>query len=90
VLLLKLDYRNAPNKKSSPIVIAAEITSEPRHPSRFEKKKNIKALCNSRLAEVSKPEPILERHRVRRDYPATLKQRNSFYLAGISSLGWLR
>ena len=40
--MLVLAYRKTPNKKSKPIDIAAERTSEPRHPSRFEKKKNIK------------------------------------------------
>jgi hypothetical protein len=29
-----------PNKNSSPMVITAEMSSEPRQPNRFEKKKN--------------------------------------------------
>lgn len=34
--------RSIPNTKSSATVIKPEISSEPRHPSRFEKKKNMR------------------------------------------------
>jgi hypothetical protein len=34
--------RNIPNRNSNATVIKPEIRSEPRHPSRFEKKKNMR------------------------------------------------
>lgn len=34
--------RSIPNRNSSATVIKPEISSEPRHPSRFEKKKNMR------------------------------------------------
>jgi hypothetical protein len=33
-------YRKTPNRNSRPMVMAAEMSSEPTQPNRFEKKKN--------------------------------------------------
>ena len=55
LIVWSLGYRNTPNKKSNPIDIAAEITSEPRHPSRFEKKKNIRRALQGGLARSRLP-----------------------------------
>lgn len=38
----RLQNRMIPSRKSSATVIAPELSSEPRHPSRFENKKNMR------------------------------------------------
>jgi hypothetical protein len=46
LLVPALVQRNAPKKKSNPKVTSVEITSDPKQPIRFEKKKNATAFQN--------------------------------------------